>query len=207
VYAEVRYVNLAKAQVETRGVYLAIESVSQSTRAVDESTYILMRRGYWPGLEVNEPDNIVYNTSAYTYITQRFWEIYYIANVTEVGNYLGPAPNEFKTLADPVAELRRRMNITQYMSWLAINTRMRLGDYIDEVFFTNRRAPTPDAVTPYFGIVCWDVDDVFRDCHRALSYPEPELLYCAESQLDYYIMRSALRDDYLNLLRGRNVSA
>lgn len=148
MYSEVRYLNLAQGVTETRGVYLAIESVAQATRAIDDSVYILMRRvsaraaprplvarahtfrraqSYWPSLEVNEPDNVAYNTSAFTQLTRRFWEIYYIANETAESNALGPMPPpELRALVDPVAELRRRMNITQYMTWLAINTRMQV---------------------------------------------------------------------------------
>ena len=96
IYSEVRYLDLVKGTSESRGVYLAIESVSAATRNVDPSVHTLMRRGYWPTLEVMEPDNVTTATpAAYRQVTRRFWEVYYIANETEVNNYLGPtAPPE-----------------------------------------------------------------------------------------------------------------
>ena len=44
VFSEVRYLNVVNGAYETRGVYLAIESVSRAVRELDDSVYLLMRR-------------------------------------------------------------------------------------------------------------------------------------------------------------------
>jgi hypothetical protein len=85
------------------------------------------------------------------------------------------------------AALRARMDLDQYLRWIALMNLLRNGDYIDEViFFAHRSTDATGAPADYFQIMGWDPDDIFASCHsspgRALTDPNG-LLICAEAEL------------------------
>ncbi len=88
-----------------------------------------------------------------------------------------------------VDRLRERMDLDQYLRWVAMMSLLQNGDYVDEVWFV--ATPTWDAQgeeQDFFHIIGWDPDDLFSECHHqgrfALEDPHG-LLYCTESILDH----------------------
>lgn len=88
---------------------------------------------------------------------------------------------------DADAQLRARFALDGYLRWVAWNTLVRNGDYVDEIYLLG----APERGAPYFQFVPWDPDDVFADCHgdgaHAIAHPDG-LLYCAEADLDHAIV-------------------
>ena len=102
-----------------------------------------------------------------------------------------------------LAELQRRMQYDQYLLWLAYNSAMENGDNIDEVFFYDRAPPAnrPGAEQPFYAVMAWDQDEIFRPCHTPSPLREP-LTSCAESGLDRLVVRQpVVRAVYLTQLR------
>lgn len=90
------------------------------------------------------------------------------------------------------AGLRRRLNLDQYLTWLALLNGMQSGDYLDEVFFY--AAETTDAEGKpgaWHQIMGWDQDDLYTACHfqgvNAVNDPAG-IIYCAEAELDRVIL-------------------
>ena len=99
--------------------------------------------------------------------------------------------------------LREAMDIDGYLLWMAFNTFMVNGDYVDEAYFYG----AAEAGGPvWFQQMGWDPDDLFSACHHASKFAlvDPHgILYCAEGDLDQAILRSkAVYDRYVELLEG-----
>ena len=74
----------------------------------------------------------------------------------------------------PHSCLEERLNLKQYMRWIALMDVLQGGDYVDEVYFYNSYPPgvtgdardAPGANPPLFWDVHpWDFDDMFQRCH------------------------------------------
>jgi hypothetical protein len=103
--------------------------------------------------------------------------------------------------AELLAELRRHMDYDRYMTWLAVNSVLTNGDYIDEAYFYDLRGPA-GTNTPYFAVMGWDYDGIMWRCHTGRPIAAP-LLYCAEGYLDAAVRdHEAVRDAYAEILRG-----
>ena len=90
-----------------------------------------------------------------------------------------------------VTLLEDRLDLNAYLRWVAFNSAVQSGDYIDELwlFATDSLASDGRTVSRY-GVAGWDPDDVFSICHdggiHAIVDPWG-LLYCTESVLDHSI--------------------
>jgi spore coat protein H len=94
-----------------------------------------------------------------------------------------------------VDALSSRLDLDQYLRWIAVNVALGSGDYIDEVYFVGEES-IDDVHDPqeYFTIHGWDPDAMFTECHRdgRLAIDDPNgLLRCTESLLD----RAIFADD------------
>ena len=49
--------------------------------------------------------------------------------------------------------LKKRMNIDAYTRWIAFNSLVKMGDYVDEIYFYSSNE---NQQTPYWGIQAWD---------------------------------------------------
>lgn len=92
--------------------------------------------------------------------------------------------------------LHQRMDLDQYLRWIALMSLLENGDYVDEVFFVEEgTVDTAGAPASYYTIQTWDPDDLFSACHHngrfAIEDPST-LLYCTESVLDHAIFADPL---------------
>ena len=91
-----------------------------------------------------------------------------------------------------VARFRERMNLDQYLLWIASNALLQNGDSVDELWLLAEDNPTPQAgARPYYTFFAWDPDDVFNVCHLdgRYAFRDPyELTYCAEAEWDHILL-------------------
>jgi hypothetical protein len=84
--------------------------------------------------------------------------------------------------------LSQRMDFDNYLRWIALNTLLLNGDYVDETFFYGSNELSGDVgVLMYFRTTGWDPDDLDSGCHYGGRYAlvDPHgIVFCAEDQLD-----------------------
>ena len=88
------------------------------------------------------------------------------------------------------ALLRKRMNIDAYITWIAFNSLVKMGDYVDEIYFYSSNE---NQQTPYWGLHSWDPDDAFQKCHHGgkdAYIDRFQMLYCLEGNMDVVFLRS-----------------
>ena len=178
-----------KLNGETNGLYLVVERPRDAiARGTPSNTRVLRRRSPERVVEVDRPD---------------------VEDIANLESFLAPyyALLDLPTTLTGealLAALRARMDFDQYLSMVAFNSALENGDNIDELYFYDAphpaRAPTPGGV-PYWRVMAWDQDEIFRPCHVAQPSPDPAL-YCAESVLDDLVRTSLpARVAYIAALR------
>ena len=89
-----------------------------------------------------------------------------------------------------MVQLESRMALDRYLEWMAFNSLVQNGDFVDEVFF---HASNTGTGSWYFRFMAWDPDDLLSECHHggkhALTDPHG-LLFCAEADLDHALLAS-----------------
>lgn len=180
-----RYVRLTVAG-KNHGVYLLSQNVKDFAAEQETALTMLLRRGNEQGgkpAEVDLPDPDADPQGAAAALA-----VY----------------DELRALAkgqDADARVRERFALDDYLRWMAWNTLVRNGDYVDEVFLLG----SVEAGATYFQFIPWDPDDVFSDCHGAGAYAVEEpsgLLYCAEADLDHAIVEDpAIHARYVKAMR------
>ena len=86
--------------------------------------------------------------------------------------------------------LKKRMNIDAYTRWIAFNSLVKMGDYVDEIYFYSSNE---NQQTPYWGIQAWDPDDMMQECHHGgkdAYIDRFRMLYCLEGSMDVVFLRS-----------------
>ena len=178
-----------KLNGETNGLYLVVERPRDAiARGTPSNSRVLRRRSPERVVEVDRPD---------------------VEDIANLESFLAPyyALLDLPTTLTGealLAALRARMDFDQYLSMVAFNSALENGDNIDELYFYDAphpaRAPTPGGV-PYWRVMAWDQDEIFRPCHVAQPSPDPAL-YCAESVLDDLVRTSLpARVAYIAALR------
>ena len=167
---------------ETRGVYLMVERPRTAIARVFPDNTLILRRVWDADAEIDRPDaDEIADPAA---LLAPYASLYSL-----------PAEHEGPALLDA---LRRRMDYDQYLLLLAYNSLLENGDYIDELFVYD--LPSPDlehAFSPYFGVMAWDQDEIFKNCHSTPRVVDP-LTYCAESALDALVVHNdSVRAVYL----------
>jgi len=173
----------------TNGLYLVIERPRDAiARQTPTNERILRRRSPERVVEVDRPD---------------------VEDIADLERFLAPyyALLDLPTMLSGdalLAALRARMDFDQYLSMVAFNSALENGDNIDELYFYDAPhpapAPTPGGV-PYWRVMAWDQDEIFRPCHVAQPSPDPAL-HCAESVLDDLVRTSLpVRVAYISALR------
>ena len=82
-------------------------------------------------------------------------------------------------------ELDRKMNLDQYLLWLAFNSLFENGDSRNELYLFEERAE--ESEWGRLGLVAWDYDDVQEKPIRAAEVLRDPLLYGSEMDLDFVI--------------------
>ena len=176
--------NLRQRYVEVRinrrsqGVYLLIQRPEDHLFDELNSAYFL-RRGYKNRIEEDEFEGS-FSEAFKDSCRQRFHQIY-----EAVDSLNGQALYTY---------LNERLNLRDYMRWMAFNYWFKNGDYSDEVFFylPGKRADLP------YEILAWDYDDIFADAPHEGPMARRQwlgdaMIFSAESILD----RTIGQDEYL----------
>lgn len=175
----------------SQGLYLAIQDPDKILEKRIKAQFV-GRRGYGKRFNTKQ---IIENAS--------FTE----AEHQQAYHQLLNLPNKHKG-EELYKKLKQRMDIDQYMQWLAINYLVKNGDYTDEVFFYSKIVQPDcgiaDCHSIYFQIMGWDMDDLFRAQHSSkanyIETPEGKsvrpklkksLLYSREARLDKAILDDA----------------
>lgn len=174
VYTQrVRYVRL-RIDGENRGVYLMVQRPEDTVRTDEMGVVSVIRRRY----DIQgEPAEAKYpsDPAAAAQAISVYDELANIAT-TEVPANIAPA-------------LDTRLDLDAYLRWLAFNSVLHNGDYIDEAFFY----ASAENGQSFHRAMGWDLDDLFESCHdggfNAIADP-CGLTYCAEAQLDQALIRS-----------------
>ncbi len=86
-----------------------------------------------------------------------------------------------------VVALRKQLDLDQYLGYLAAQSILQSGDYIDELFFVGtQQADGKGGTHEAYRVMAWDPEG-FSNCHDGgtLAYVDVnQLAYCAEAQLD-----------------------
>jgi hypothetical protein len=164
---------------QTKGIYLLLEKTREELVRDSARVSSVMRRGYPSG-------------------GSDFFEVDYSDN----GDLAAPLArfSAFRTQIAPltgdplVSALREQLDLDQYLRWLASESILRSGDYIDEVFFIgSEQANGKGGSNETYRIMAWDPEG-FTTCHSngANAYLDPnELSYCAEGMLDKKLLPDA----------------
>lgn len=180
--------NLAELRYggESRGIYLVVERPRKAVPRVFPQNQLLIRHLSDSNYEIKRPSaDKVEDPEA---LVAPYLRIYQLRRELE-GQALLDAFDE-------------AMDYDLYLRWLAVNSVVENGDYIDEVFFYDgapRRGPGEGL---YLSPMAWDYDDIFKNCHVPRPLAEP-LFYCAESGLDRATRDTPpARARYVDVLRG-----
>lgn len=174
---EQRYVRLTVAGRE-RGVYLLLEKPDEHLKRSQAAVSAVIRRRFD---SQGEPDEVKYPKPERA--------------PDEAASVLDSyhAVLEPITGADPAElfdALSGRLDLDNYLRWLAVQSTLQCGDYVDETFFY----ASVEGSAPYFRNLGWDTDDLFEQCHHDGRYAlrdAHELVYCAEGKLDTALTASS----------------
>jgi len=90
-----------------------------------------------------------------------------------------------------VAALREGMDLDQYLRYLAHESVLKSGDYIDEMlYFGTEQANGMGGIGETLRVNAWDPEG-FTNCHSGgvNAYPDPNnIAYCAEAKIDFKIL-------------------
>lgn len=158
---------------ESRGIYLLIGKPKEQLRLKHARPAVLLRRG-----------NDATGSSP---------ELEYAAPGTDPLHAYEALLEDAETRAGTglLRALDRRADVDQVLRWVALNSLLENGDYVDEVWFLGTEARGAPGRT-FFTISAWDMDDLFSSCHGgggdAMHDPRG-LAYCVEGRLETAILR------------------
>ena len=161
---------------QTKGIYMLLEKTREELVRDSARVSSVLRRGYPTGgndfYEVEYSDNGDLAAPLTRYSAWR----------TQIASLTGDAL---------VTALRSNLDLDQYLRWLASESILHSGDYIDEVFFIgSQQADGKGGANEMYSIMAWDPEG-FTTCHSngANAYQDPnQLSYCAEGMLDRKIL-------------------
>ncbi len=157
-----------------QGLYMLVYQAERAFRDSSLGLTSVIRRGYdidaWPA-EVKHPSDPELAEAA----RLRFEAI--------GDGALGESPDRL------VAFLEEHLQLDAYLRWLAVNSLLENGDFIDEAFF----AGSAEGSGERFRVSAWDNDDLWSACHaeglRAIV-DRCGLTYCTEAEVDQALLRS-----------------
>lgn len=111
------------------------------------------------------------------------------------------ALDDYQSLVDdivggaPLEQVEARMDIDQYLRWVALMTLIGNGDYIDEVYFVSTETVDASlAPADFYSVVGWDPDELFAPCHDDGEYAVEDphgMVFCAEAIIDHAFFADA----------------
>ena len=174
-----RYVEVRLDGV-TSGVYLLVEKTLEELRRDNSAARSVLRRRIAP------PDDYVEVKWARNGDNQ--------AAIDAMDGFI----TEISALSGTQLEaaMEARIDVDQYLTFIAAQTIWHNGDYVDEAFYVS--TDTLDATGTagdFYETMGWDADDLFSDCHYGGNYAfvDPnQIAYCAEAAIDLVILGDAL---------------
>lgn len=156
---------------ESRGVYWLLEKTREELTRDNSAVTVVLRRDtdhddhtVWEAKGTDTPD-------------------YDIADITAFMTSVLEASEETRAAA-----FGRQMNLQAYLTWLAVNSALENGDYVDELWlFGSAMVNDAGESSTWYTLESWDPDDTFKECHTGdrVAWPDPYgLAYCAEAELD-----------------------
>lgn len=164
----------------TRGIYILMEKTREELVRDFARVTSVMRRLYPSG-------------------TNEGFEVLYSSN----DDLVAPATRykDFMTKIAPlsgaplISALREQLDYDQYLRYLANQSVLQSGDYIDELYLIgSEQANGMGATTETYRFMAWDPEG-YTACHAggANAYVDANgMAYCAESRLDFKILPDAL---------------
>lgn len=160
----------------TRGIYLLMEKAREELVRDHARATAVMRRGY--------PVN-----------GREFFEVEY----PTTGDLTAPL-TRYAAFEDRLAgltgdelyaALREGLDLDQYLRWLASQSILQSGDYVDEAYFVStEQADGKGQVGEVYRVMPWDAEG-YTTCHAGgvNAYVDPNLLaYCSEARLDHRLL-------------------
>jgi hypothetical protein len=160
---------------ESRGVYMLLEKPDETLPGDHLALEAVIRRRFDPE---DKPEDVKFPADpvAAEAALSAYKEITALVE-TEPAGSLGGA-------------LDRRVDLDRHLLYLAFQTVMKNGDYVDEAYFYGlREGEDPDAPL-YFRPMGWDSDDLFSVCHHQGKFETPDpngVAYCVEGDLELSI--------------------
>ncbi len=169
-----RYVEL-KMDDQTNGVYLLLEKTREELVRDQTRARSVARRGYGEFVGKWSYDGDIDRAAAAA-----------LATTDGLDGLQGQALQE---------AVDQRMDLEGYLRWLALNSAIQNGDYIDETWFISAESVMADGgIDEYFVTMAWDADDILTECHGGgvNAWVDPwELAFCAEDAVDYTLLEDA----------------
>lgn len=169
-----RYVELV-LDGELRGVYLLVEKTDDALVYGNSRVSAVLRRRFDPPDDYVEVEKARGEPAAAKDAWNRFQK-------------------RLESLSgdDLLAAAEERIDLDGYLTWVALMTALRNGDYVDELLLTATDARAAGGeVREHWDFSGWDNDDLFTDCHYGggHSMVDPnQLLYCVEGNLDEILL-------------------
>lgn len=175
---------------ETRGVYLLLEKTREELTRDNSEVTVVLRRDNGPD------DNTVWEAKGTDAPEDA------VANVTAFMTAVQDASEETRA-----ATFERQMNLHTYLTWLAANSALENGDYVDELWlFGTAMVNDAGHSDTWYSLESWDPDDTFVECHTGdrVAWPDPHgLAYCAEAELDAALLSTpTIYADFVDILES-----
>jgi len=168
----------------SQGIFFLVER-PQDWAIHEANSPLVIRRGYGHSIQKSKSAKTLSKSESKSYLDS-FKSIYHL-----IANESGSELYE---------SLTQKIDLENYMRWMAFNFLVKNGDYADEVFFYI------DPKTGLFKIIPWDYDDIFsafpHEGHEAHLKDNTPFIFSKEDDLDRKIAEDEfLYEKYLNVLK------
>lgn len=158
------------------GVYELLQKPKDALLETTSRPHALVRRRFDP--EDKLPD-VEYppNTTSDAPVVDAYWQL-----VDGLGDRTGDAL---------VAEARSRLDLDNFLAFVAFQSLMGVGDYIDEIYFYGTESARRADPIDWYDVHAWDMDDLYTVCHHSgkFAWPDPfGLVFCAEGDLEMRLL-------------------
>lgn len=113
---------------------------------------------------------------------------------------IGDLDRKYQVILETNGEgVQEALDVERYLTWIALNSMLKNGDYKDEVFFYEDKYK--------MSIIGWDYDTIWSECRTeaknlAITDLRSQLLWCPASKLDKILLaRGKFWDLYKSILR------
>jgi hypothetical protein len=101
--------------------------------------------------------------------------------------------------------LQERMDLDQYLRWIALNSVLLNADTPDECLFISTESIDPEGrPTDHFRLMAWDPEDIQGACDASMPFKDENgLTFCQEAAMDRRVLANAeIFSDYVEILKS-----